>query len=152
MDTKAIRVLAEMMKANDLTQIEITEAGKTIRLERKGAFLSEMASAVDEKISSVCKQENSWEGSEPLPDAKQPQTLITSPMVGVYFEAPAPDAKPFVQIGSKVKVGDVLCIIEAMKTMNEITAEQEGEIVEIYTGNGQLVEVGQRLFHLREEA
>lgn len=152
MDTKAIRILAEIMKVNDLTQIEICEEGKTIRMERKGETLASKILAADEKIkASQPQQEAPEESSGSLPAAEEPQTLIVSPMVGMYFEAPSPDVDPFVKVGSKVKKGDVLCIIEAMKTMNEITAEQDGEITEIYGGNSQLVEVGQRLFRLREE-
>ncbi len=75
-------------------------------------------------------------------------TEVKSPMVGVFYAAPSPDAEPFVQVGSKVKKGDVLCIIEAMKLMNEITAEQDGEIVDICVQNGDVVEYGQTLFKI----
>ena len=77
-------------------------------------------------------------------------TEVKSPMVGVFYAAPSPDAQPFVQVGSKVKKGDVLCIIEAMKLMNEITAEQDGTIVEICAQNGQAVEYGTPLFRYEE--
>ena len=74
---------------------------------------------------------------------------IKSPMVGVFYSAPAPDAKPFVEVGSKVKTGDVVCIVEAMKLMNEIMAEQDGEILEICVENGQVVDYGCRLFRMK---
>ena len=73
---------------------------------------------------------------------------IKSPMVGVFYASPSPDAKPFVEIGSKVKKGDVVCIIEAMKLMNELTADQDGEVVDVCVNNGDVVEYGQPLFKL----
>ena len=109
MDMKAIRALAEIMKANDLTQVEITEEGKTIRMKRE--------------IAAV-----------PVP-AQPPFAPVM----------PAPAAVPVSEV-----FHDVLCIIEAMKTMNEITADCDGQILQIYAGNGQLVEVGQRLFLVGE--
>ena len=144
MEIKSIRALAEIMKANGLTLLEMSEEGKTLRLERKaeGSFapVSNVAAAPSAPVEAV-----------PVPEpAAEEGVLVESPMVGMYYAAPAPGADPFVTVGSRVKKGDVLCIIEAMKTMNEITAEQDGEIVQIYAGNGQLVEVGQRLFRVRE--
>ena len=73
---------------------------------------------------------------------------IKSPMVGVFYASPSPDAAPFVQVGSKVKKGDVVCIIEAMKLMNELTADMDGEVVDVCVNNGDVVEYGQPLFKL----
>ncbi len=69
-------------------------------------------------------------------------------MVGVFYEAPSPEAEPFVKVGSKVKKGDVLCVVEAMKLLNEITADADGEIVDVCVENGQLVEYGQVLYKI----
>ena len=74
--------------------------------------------------------------------------MVLSPMVGVFYASPSPSDPPFVTVGSKVKKGDVLCIIEAMKLMNEITAEEDGEIIDICAANGSVVEYGQILFKL----
>ena len=74
---------------------------------------------------------------------------VNAPMVGVFYAAPAPDAEPFVRVGQHVQRGDVLCIVEAMKLMNEITADADGEIAEICVENGQVVEFGQPLFRIR---
>ena len=74
--------------------------------------------------------------------------MVTSPMVGVFYASPSPTDPPFVTVGSKVKKGDVLCIIEAMKLMNEITAEEDGEIIDICATNGSVVEYGQILFKM----
>lgn len=144
MEIKSIRALAEIMKANGLTLLEMNEEGKTLRLERKAedsyAPVSNVAAAPAAPVEAA-----------PVPEpVAEEGVLVESPMVGMYYAAPAPGSDPFVTVGSRVKKGDVLCIIEAMKTMNEITAEQDGEIVQIYAGNGQLVEVGQRLFRVRE--
>ncbi len=145
MEIKSIRALAEIMKANGLTLLEMNEEGKTIRLERKAEFSpAQVPNLPAEKPAGSAET-----AAAPEPAAEE-GVLVESPMVGMYYAAPAPGSDPFVTVGSRVKKGDVLCIIEAMKTMNEITAEQDGEIVQIYAGNGQLVEVGQRLFRVRE--
>ena len=73
---------------------------------------------------------------------------VKSPMVGIFYTAPSPEAEPFVKVGSKVKKGDTLCIIEAMKLMNDVVAEEDGEIVEVCAENGTLVEFGQVLFKI----
>ncbi len=82
------------------------------------------------------------------PPAAEEGTLVKSPMVGTYYRAPAPDAKPFIQEGSRIEVGQVFCIIEAMKLMNEIKSEVSGKVVKILVENGQVVEFGQPLFVL----
>jgi acetyl-CoA carboxylase biotin carboxyl carrier protein len=76
--------------------------------------------------------------------------VITSPLVGTFYRAPSPESDPYVEIGSHVKKGDVLCIIEAMKLMNEIEANVDGEIVEIMAQNGEMVEYGESLFKIRK--
>src|SRR5690606_5993588 len=88
--------------------------------------------------------------SEPTPEPPKGHT-VTSPMVGTFYAAPSPGAKPFVEIGSRVKVGDTLCIIEAMKMMNQIEAEVAGKVVSILVENGDPVEFGQPLFVIEEE-
>ena len=151
MDMKAIRSLAEMMKENSLTRVEIVEEGKTIRMEREApvaapSFASAgSASAIPATAPVMASVEPRYE------EAPQDGMVIESPMVGMYYASPSPGEEPFVKTGSHVKKGDVLCIIEAMKNMNEITADCDGQILQIYAGNGQLVEVGQRLFLVREE-
>ncbi len=147
MDMKAIRALAEIMKANDLTQAEITEEGKTIRMKREIAAVPVPAQT---PFAPVMPAPAAVPVSEVFHETPQQGVVIESPMVGMYYASPTPGAEPFVKTGSCVKKGDVLCIIEAMKTMNEITADCDGQILQIYAGNGQLVEVGQRLFLVGE--
>ena len=151
MDMKAIRSLAEIMKENSLTRVEIVEEGKTIRMEREApvaapSFASAgSAPAIPATAPVMASVEPHYE------ETPQDGMVIESPMVGMYYASPSPGEEPFVKTGSHVKKGDVLCIIEAMKNMNEITADCDGQILQIYARNGQLVEVGQRLFLVREE-
>lgn len=151
MEIKEIRALAQIMKENGLTQMEIQEEGKSIRMERESAVCAPAAAPVLSVPVMQSPLPCAAGQLPPQPAAKEPEgRIVESPMVGMYYASPAPGDPPFVKKGSHVKKGDVLCIIEAMKTMNEITAEYDGEILQIYAGNGQLVEVGQRLFLMGE--
>ena len=135
MDMKAIRALAEIMKANDLTQVEITEEGKTIRMKREIAAVPVPAQT---PFAPVMPAPAAVPVSEVFHETPQQGVVIESPMVGMYYASPTPGAEPFVKTGSCVKKGDVLCIIEAKKTMNEITADCDGQILQIYAGNGRV--------------
>ena len=109
-------------------------AVETVKIEpvyEETAVRTEAVSAVPESVS------------------KADGTPVTSPMVGVFYAAPAPDQEPYVTVGARVNKGDVLCLIEAMKLMNEVTAEKSGEIVEVCVENGQVVEYGQTLFMIK---
>jgi acetyl-CoA carboxylase biotin carboxyl carrier protein len=92
-------------------------------------------------------------GAAPAPRAPEPAgedlAIVTSPIVGTFYRSAEPGAKPFVDVGDTVRKGEVLCIIEAMKLMNEIDSEHEGEIVSVYVQNGQAVQYGERLFAIR---
>lgn len=138
-----IAALAKIMKENDLTALEINEEGKKIKLGREvTAVVAPPAKTQPQVLASA---ETVF-----TPDSALQQGVVSSPIVGVYYEAPSPGADAFVKIGDSVKKGDVLCIVEAMKNMNEILSEYDGKVLEIYTGNGQLVEVGQRLMRIGE--
>lgn len=133
MNETEIRKYAKLMKELGLTGLEITEDNKVVRLERESSV--QIRETVNtEKISS----------DEPVD-----YISITSPIVGVFYAAPAEDADPFVTVGGRVKKGQTLCIVEAMKLMNEITAEAEGEICAVCVTNGQVVEYGTELFRIR---
>ena len=142
MEIKKIKELAGLMKSNDLTALEIKEGDTSIRLERQPI------SGQPQVVS-----ETGGESHAPFtPAAHAPQakegTLVVSPTVGVFYSAPSPDSAPFVQVGDKIRQGDTLCIIEAMKLMNEIPAELDGTVAEICVGNGEVVEFGQPLFRI----
>lgn len=143
MNIKQIRELAQILRQNELSALEITEGETCIRMERDKS----KASSGDSMTSISCESEISVEAAHSGMDFSKTME-VTSPMVGVFYAAPAPDAEPFVKLGADVKKGDVLCVIEAMKLINEITAEKDGTIVDICVHSGDAVEFGQTLFKL----
>ena len=143
MDLEAVKFLAGLMEEKGLTSVEIRTGEEEIRLQRQPAALPQEYSPVPVPA--------------PLPKAEKPEgegvdfngvTELKSPMVGTVYVSPTPGADPYVQRGDKVKKGQVLCIIEAMKLMNEYTAPQDGEIVDVCIHDGELVEYGQCLFKI----
>jgi len=142
MDIKSIKQLVEIFEKSSLTMLDAQEGEFKLHLERSAlltAPLPVQAAAVP-PIPAAAANEQSVDFNH--------ITEVKSPMVGVFYSAASPDAKPLVVRGSKVKKGDVLCIIEAMKLMNEILAESDGEIVDICVENGQIVEFSQVLFKI----
>ena len=141
-DIEYIRQVARLLNDSGLTKIDISEANAKITLEK-----TENIAAVVQKAEHIPSSAAAETGSEEVINFNS-LIEVTSPIVGVYYAAPAPGAEPFVSIGDTVKKGDVLCIIEAMKLINEITAEQDGKIVDICLKNEEVVEFGQVLFKL----
>mgnify|MGYP002409882763 CR=1 FL=1 len=139
MELEQVRALAGILKENDLSVLELTSGENHVRLEKQPASISQASAAAIPTVQSVPAG-----GRERAADQNCQE--IKSPMVGVFYAAPSPDAEPFVKAGSRVKKGDVLCVIEAMKLMNEVNAEQDGTILEICVKNGDVVEYGQTLF------
>ena len=150
MNTKNIKILAEIMKSSDLSVLEIVEGESRVHLERNTTVqtiaVPQSFAPQQVQVQPVGMDVSASSSAEPV-DFNE-LTEVKSPMVGVFYSSPSPDAESFVKIGSKVKKGDVLCIVEAMKLMNEILAESDGEIVDICTKNGEIVEFGQTLFKL----
>lgn len=149
MDVSKVREYAEIMRKLDLTALEVqwNSDGQSIRMERN------LTNAIPVMESAGTKEASAQKAvvSEAAQKAQeQDKGQITSPMVGVFYVASAEDAEPFVQVGSRVKAGDVVCIIEAMKLMNEIVAGQDGVITEVLATNGSIVEFGQPLFRIGE--
>ena len=129
-----IRKYAQLMAEYGLTGLEFRTAGDTVRMERNGA-----PSPVSIPVAAPVPA--------PLAEAHAADTIsVTSPMVGVFYRAPAENAEPYVKVGDHVRAGTVLCIVEAMKMMNEITAESDGIIAEICAENDQIVDFGKELF------
>lgn len=140
MKEENIRKYAELMKELSLTGMEITEDGTTVRLERMPA---------PEPVRMVSVNDDAAERPVQVrQEEKNSGSAVTSPMVGIFYAAPAENAEPYVKVGDRVKKGDTLCIIEAMKLMNEITAEADGIISEICVSNGQVVDFGTVLFRI----
>ena len=151
MDVKTIESLARLMKETGLTALELSEGESVLKLERKQEVIA--AGPVAPVVPAVGAVAAAA-GAEALGVSHEqaaPQkegTLVLSPTVGVFYASPSPDSRPFVEVGDQVKKGDTLCIIEAMKLMNEIPAEVDGTVAEICVGNGQVVEFNQPLFRI----
>ena len=137
MNESDIRKYANLMSELGLTGLEVTENDRVVRLERNPA----PPTAAPVQTVQV--------GDVPQSAANEDLIEISSPMVGVFYAAPAEDADPYVQVGDRVKKGQTLCIVEAMKLMNEIVAETDGQIVEICAQNGQVVDFGCPLFRIK---
>ena len=144
MDEKNIRKYATLMQELGLTGLEIKENGCELRLER-------MENAAPAPVAVPVPVAMPVPEAAPAPEHVPDGCIeITSPMVGVFYSAPAENAQPFVSVGDTVKKGDVLCIIEAMKLMNEIVSEYDGVVEEICAVNSQVVDFGHPLFRLRK--
>lgn len=156
MNIKQIKALAQILAQNDLSALEINEGETRIRLERTAAQSAAQAGAVlvaPPMPAAAAQPAQEAPASAPVEDPGVDFNDVfeaKSPLVGVFYAAPSPGAEPFVRVGSRVKKGDVLCIVEAMKLMNEIQAERDGEIVDICAHDGDVVEFGQTLFKLYE--
>ena len=147
MDVKKIESLAKLMQETGLMALELSEGETVLKLERKQEVIA--AAPVAAVSAPVTGPEVLGVVSQPeASQTQQEGTLVLSPTVGVFYASPSPDARPFVEVGDQVKKGDTLCIIEAMKLMNEIPAEVDGTIAEICVGNGQVVEYNQPLFRI----
>ncbi len=149
MDINEIRRYAELMREMDFTALELHKGNDSVRMERMVPVYNVTGTA-PERLA-ITDTKHHAEATQEI-KAKDPSIVeITSPMVGMFYAAPAENADPFVQVGTRVSAGDVMCIIEAMKLMNEIVADQEGIVTEILVANGSIVEYGQPLFRLRRE-
>ena len=134
MNENDIRRYAALMRELELTGLEITDDGKVVRLERSAPPVG-VPAAVREPPAA--------------PAADSDYVSVRSPIVGLFYAAPAENAEPYVSLGDQVKKGQTLCIVEAMKLMNEISAEEDGLVAEICVSNGQMVEYGTELFRIR---
>jgi len=152
MNTKNIKALIALLNESDLSAIEVTEGDSTIRLERNvfsNTVIHQGAAPVASPAAQPVATAN-VAGEAKKDDAIDFNNVneFRAPIIGVYYSQPSPDAKPFIEVGAKVKKGDVLCIIEAMKVLNEITADRDGEIIDICVQSGQVVEYAQVLFKI----
>lgn len=147
MTIKELKEMINLMQEHDLVELEIEKNGFKVRL-KKGS-----AGGIVQEVYSTPKTVNSEKHSELQPAAQIEEagvTVIRSPMVGTFYASPAPDADPYVSRGQEVKAGDVLCIIEAMKLMNEIKTDISGKVVDVMIENGQPVEFDQPLFKIQK--
>lgn len=147
MDIKKIKTLAELLDKYSLTELEYTEADTKISLKREAVIQTVAVS------NNIPQQPIVNDINEPIAVNDPVFSFgdineIKAPLVGVFYSSPSPDSAPYVTVGSKVKKGDILCIVEAMKLMNEIIADDDGEIIDVCVENGQVVEYGQTLFKI----
>lgn len=141
-DLQRVKELIELMKANDLVEIEIAEGDSKIHLKRPGAVQAQAVYSAAPATPAT--------PAAAAPAAQDAGLLqIKSPIVGTFYQAASPDSPPYVKVGQKVDPDTAVCIIEAMKVMNEIKAELSGSIVEVCCKDGQAVEFGQVLFKVR---
>lgn len=146
-----IRELADLVDEYGLTDFEFENENIRVRLSKmSGSPVIQQAAPV--QLSSTAAAQTAQKGAEAVHTAPPEEDLfkITSPIVGTFYSSPGPDKEPYVKEGSTVTPESVVCIVEAMKLMNEIQAETSGEVVKIYVENGQPVEYGQPLFGIRK--
>lgn len=152
MDIRKIKKLIELLEESDLAEIEIHEDKESVRISRASQVVAPPAQTVAAPpVSAAAPAPAPQAAAEPAKAAApEPAAAagnpITAPMVGTFYRAPAPGSKPFVEVGQRVNLGDTLCIIEAMKMLNQIEADKAGTIVDILVENGQPVEYGETLF------
>ncbi len=149
MDIRKVKKLIELLKESGIAEIEISEGEESVRISRYSA--SAPAGPQFHTVAApIAPPADMLAADAPAAVPSHSGQEITAPMVGTYYSGPAPGAKPFVEIGSQVTVGDTLCIIEAMKMMNQIESDVGGTIVSILSENGAPVEFGQVLFIIEE--
>lgn len=147
MDIRKVKKLIEMLENSNLEEIEIQEGEESVRLVKSNGNINNISSsqsiAVPQMSTSVTPEEEVNQESEE-------GNFITSPMVGTFYASASPGSKPFINVGDLVAEGDVVCIVEAMKMMNEIKSEFSGKVVSIKVENSEPVEYGQALFEIAE--
>jgi len=147
MDIRKVKKLIEMLENSNLEEIEIQEGEESVRLVKSNGNINNISSsqsvAVPQMSTSVTPEEEVSQESEE-------GNFITSPMVGTFYASASPGSKPFINVGDLVAEGDVVCIVEAMKMMNEIKSEFSGKVVSVKVENSEPVEYGQALFEIAE--
>jgi len=146
MDLRKLKKLIDLVEESGIAELEITEGEEKVRIAKGGQVNVAPAGAAWVPAAAAASAPAApAEGAASAPVAETRHT-VKAPMVGTFYRAASPDAKPFVEVGQAIKEGETVCIIEAMKLMNEIEADVSGSIVEILVENGQPVEYGQPLF------
>jgi acetyl-CoA carboxylase biotin carboxyl carrier protein len=163
LDLKQIKLVVDLMKRSDLTEFEVEEEGFKLRIKRQGGEILPVTMAPPAPLSAhpfplaasePPRSQASGAASSSRADKAESGdeagiAYVKSPMVGTFYRSPSPDSPPFADAGTRIDEKSVVCIIEAMKIMNEIQAETKGTVVEALVENGQPVEYGQRLFKVK---
>jgi len=148
MDIRKVKKLIELLEESGIAEIEIKEGEEAVRISRMptGILAAQLHAPAPVATAAAPASPAPAAREEPAARPRPNEHVVTAPMVGTYYAAASPGAKPFVDIGDEVKVGQVLCIIEAMKMMNQIEADKAGRITSVMAKNGDPVEFGQPLF------
>ncbi len=150
MDIRKVKKLIELVEESDIAEIEIHEGEESVRISRNGTAAPTLAYALPPGVGTPQQLSAPATAEAEAPQRETPREpaghRITSPMVGTFYQASSPGAKPFVEVGQQVNVGDTLCIIEAMKILNQIESDRAGIIKKILVENGQPVEYNEPLF------
>ena len=147
MDIRKVKKLIELLEESGIAEIEIREGEESVRISRYSANAAPVVMQAPAAMAAPAPVAAAAPAAAAPAEPKRPAGhTVDSPMVGTFYRAPNPGAKPFTDVGQRVNVGDTLCIIEAMKMLNQIEADKAGVVVEILVENGQPVEFGQPLF------
>ena len=147
MDIRKVKKLIELLEESGISELEISEGEESVRISRHPRTTMQTPMAMSAPMMQAAPLASAPAAAAPLKTRPDDHT-VTSPMVGTYYASASPGAKPFVDIGSEVKVGQILCIIEAMKMMNQIESDKAGRVTSILAKNGDPVEFGQPLFSI----
>ena len=145
MDIRKVKKLIEMLESSELEEIEIHEGEESVRLVKNKTETVVTHQVQPNQLDKVVESSEQPQKSAPLIDNSEGE-VITSPMVGTFYAAASPGAKPFISVGDEIQEGDVVCIVEAMKMMNEIKSDYSGKVVSVLAENSEPVEFGQALF------
>ena len=145
MDIRKIKKLIELLQSSDVSEIEIQEGEESVRISRHSQVPAQI-SAAPGATPIVAAATAPAAGPASTPEPEPPKHTVNSPMVGTFYRAPSPGAKAFVEVGQQVGAGDTLCIIEAMKILNQIESDKAGTVTKILVENGEPVEYNQPLF------
>ena len=151
MDLRKLKKLIDLVEESGISELEITEGEEKVKIVKGGMATMVAAAPVVAAAPAPAARPAIAQSAGPAPAAEpaaQEGHVVKAPMVGTFYRSPSPDAKVFVEVGQAVKAGDTICIIEAMKLMNEIEADASGSVKAILVENGQPVEYGQPLFIL----
>ena len=148
MDLRKLKKLIDLVQESGIAELEITEGEEKVKIVKGGVVSVSAAPVMAMPAAPPAAVPASAAAPSESPDASQEGHVVKAPMVGTFYRSPSPDAKVFVEVGQAVKEGDTICIIEAMKLMNEIEADVAGIVKAILVENGQPVEYGQPLFIL----
>ncbi len=148
MDIRKVKKLIELLEESGISELEISEGEESVRISRHPRTMMQppMAAPAPQAAAALASAPATPATAAGEHKPRNDESTVTSPMVGTYYSASAPGSKPFVELGMEIKAGQVLCIIEAMKMMNQIESDKAGRLTAILAKNGEPVEFGQPLF------